>query len=256
LGISIYEVIRIIQGKTLFFEEHYQRLIRSAQLLSIDLWISEKEIKNQMFELAKANEVINGNIGLIFHIHNNEKSFQCLFIEDRYPSSEMYEKGVPTQLYYAERETPGIKKINLNLREKTVNEIIDNEIYEVLLVGKDNFITEGSRSNIFLIKENTVYTPPIESVLPGITRDKIIDVCHNLNYTLIEKKISVNELGDFEAAFYTGTSPKAIPISSLEETTYDPLHPVLQSIIKEYDNLIEKYLININNQAINIKGSI
>ena len=105
LGTSIYEVIRIIDGKPLFLNEHLNRLFNSAQMIGFPIWMTASEIEKQIQILAIENEVQNGNIEVIFKLEKAQKDFLCLFIEDRYPVKKMYKEGVPSQLFYAERES-------------------------------------------------------------------------------------------------------------------------------------------------------
>lgn len=242
-GLSIYEVIRIINGKALFFKEHYERLISSAHMLSFDLWIDKIEIIRQMDDLSKINNVINGNIEIIYNIaENGDKTFLCLFIEDRYPTVEMLMNGVPSDLHFAERENPNAKIINLDLRAKTNAQISEEELYEVLLVDRNGFITEGSRSNVFFIKDETVYTTPIAEVLPGITRLKVFEMCERHSISLKEIPIKSNEIAEFDAAFYTGTSPNVLPISNIGDIQFNPQLALMQKMISLFDKLIEEHL--------------
>lgn len=242
-GISIYEVIRIINGKALFFKEHYERLIRSAQMLSIDLWIYKDEIIRQMEELARINEVFNGNIEIIYTLtENGEKIFHCLFIEPHYPTPEMLANGVPSELHFAERENPNAKIINLDLRDKTNSHIVKEELYEVLLVDRNGYITEGSRSNVFFIKGENVYTSPVSEVLPGITRLKVFEMCKKHSIPLQEISIKADDIAMYDVAFYTGTSPDVLPISTIGNIQYNPQLPLMQKMIKLFDVLIEEHL--------------
>lgn len=242
-GLSIYEVMRIIGGKALFFKEHYERLINSAKMLDFSLWIDKEEIIGQMNELAEINNVQNGNIEIIFNItENGEKTFLCLFIEDRYPTPEMILNGVPSELYFAERETPNAKIINLDLRAKTKTQISEKELYEVLLVDRNGFITEGSRSNVFFIKDGTVFTTPVSEVLPGITRLKVFEMCKRHGIPLNEILIKADKIAEYEAAFFTGTSPKVLPISSIGNVIFNPQLVLMQKMVRLFDELIEEHL--------------
>ncbi len=242
-GLSIYEVMRIINGKALFFKEHYERLINSAKMLSFDLWINKEEIIQQMEELAKVNNVINGNIEIIYNIADNGvKTFLCLFIEDRYPTAEMLMNGVPSELYFGERENPNAKIINLDLRARTNAQISEEDLYEVLLADRNGFITEGSRSNVFFIKDNTVYTTPVSEVLPVITRLKVFEICEKHAIPLKEIPIKADEITKFDAAFYTGTSPNVLPISNIGDIKYNTKLALMQNMVKLFDVLIEEHL--------------
>lgn len=242
-GLSIYEVMRIIDGKTLFFKEHYERLINSAKMLFFDVWLDKYEIIRQMEALSEINKVAKGNIEIIFNIaENGTKTFLCLFIEDRYPSPEMLQNGVPSELFYAERQNPNAKIINLSLRTKTINHIKTGKLYEVILVDRHGFITEGSRSNVFFIKGDRVYTTPVSAVLPGITRLKVFEMCKKHGIPLIETPIIADEIAEFEAAFFTGTSPSVLPISTIGDVKYNPQLPLMQNMVKLFDILIEEHL--------------
>jgi len=242
-GLSIYEVMRIIDGKALFFKEHYERLINSAQMLSFDLWIDKNEIIRQMDELASINKVLNGNIEIIYNIaEDGAKTFLCLFIEDHYPTPEMLKNGVPSELYYGERENPNAKIVNLDLRQRTNKQITEEKLYEVLLVDRNGYITEGSRSNVFFIKGETVYTTPVSEVLPGITRLKVFQMCEKNNIPLKEIPIKADDIGNYEAAFYTGTSPNVLPISRIGNINYNPQLALMQKMVSLFDVLIEEHL--------------
>jgi len=242
-GISIYEVMRIINGKALFFKEHYERLISSAKMLSFDLWIDKSEIIRQMKELANINKIQNGNIEIIYNIaEDGTKTFLCLFIEDRYPTAKMLMNGVPSELHFAERENPNAKIINLDLRAKTNAQISKEELYEVLLVDRNGFITEGSRSNVFFIKDDTVYTTPVNEILPGITRLKVFQMCKKHAIPLEEIPIKADEISEFDAAFYTGTSPNVLPISIIGNIQYNPQLALMQKLVTFFDVLIKEHL--------------
>jgi len=81
--------------------------------------------------------------------------------------------------------------------------------------------------------------------LKGITREKIIQICNELNYKLIEDFISINNLSSYESAFITGTSPKVLPVASTDEIYFNVNHLLLRNIMSRYDSMIEEYIRNI-----------
>jgi branched-chain amino acid aminotransferase len=123
----------------------------------------------------------------------------------------------------------------------------EEKVYEVILVHPEGYITEGSRSNLFMIKNNEVYTPKVTDILPGITRKYILQVCKDLNLILNERRIFRDELFAMDALFITGTSPKVLPIRNIYYANFDVKHPVLRLIMKKFDELIENYLKNSPN---------
>ncbi len=190
-GRSIYEVFRIIDGIPLFYLEHIKRLFKSSEILSFDIRLDEETIKQNVQRLIEINAVRKGNVEIIFNKQNKDHSketFLALFIENRYPIEEQYRKGIPSILFPAVRPIPNAKQVILPLREDTVEVIRKNGLYDVILLDGKGFITEGSRSNVFFINDDKIYTPPVHQILPGITREKIFEICRNHNISIQEKK--------------------------------------------------------------------
>ena len=86
--------------------------------------------------------------------------------------------------------------------------IRESGVYEVLLVNRESKVTEGSRSNLFFIREGVVRTAPDSEVLPGITRQKVLELISEEGFRLDIRSLALEELPSAEAAFLTGTSPK------------------------------------------------
>ena len=147
---------------------------------------------------------------------------------------------LPTLTYSAMRENPGVKYINTDLRTRTNRLIKQKQVYEVLLVDKEGYITEGSRSNVFFIGDNVIFTAPLEYVLPGTSRKRVFDICHKHRFPIIEKRIPVSELARYDAAFLSGTSPLILPINRIDELRFDPGLPLLQELMKYYFRLLEE----------------
>ncbi|QGU95043.1 aminotransferase class IV [Clostridium bovifaecis] len=242
IGKSLYEVIRIVKGVPLFLEDHLKRLYKSAKATGLEIWMQKEEIQKNIRELSKVNNVENGNVKIVFNYNEDIETFLCYFLKASYPSEEMYDKGVKTSLYHAERQNPTAKVINISLREATNKIIKETGVYEVILVNRDGYITEGSRSNIFMIKDYKVYTAPIQEVLPGITRDYIIKACINLGYDVIEERINYKDIEKLQGLFISGTSPKVLPISRVGNINFDCKNKIIMEIMNEYDKILEEYI--------------
>lgn len=239
----LYEVIRIIDGIPLFLEDHIKRLNNSAKTINLNLNVKNDDIKEEIYKLCKENDVFLGNIKIIINAKDNEeKNFSMYFIKHNYPKESMYEKGVYAALYHGERENPNAKIINMDLRKNTNKFIKEKNIYEAILVDKNGYITEGSRSTIFMVKGSNVYTSPIEEVLPGITRKHILDICKKLKINVIEEKVHFTRINTMDAFFICGTSPKVLPISKIEDNSYNANNEIVQSIKKAYDKTIQEYI--------------
>lgn len=243
---SIYEVIRIIDGIPLFLEEHLERLNRSIMLLDFGHKIDLQHIGEQVHHLIEVNQCYNYNMKLIVNgLEESSPDLYLFFIESNYPSEEQYINGVKTILYHAERENPNAKVILKDFRQQVDEAIKESKAFEAILVDQHQHITEGSRSNIFVVKDDTVYTAPANKVLMGVTRNRIIDLCKSLEIPIEESPISVDFLKSADALFMTGTSPKVLPITIVDEMHYaSTTHPIILKIRKAYDDLIKAYIAN------------
>lgn len=243
---TIYEVIRVINGVPLFFEEHMERFKKSAQLLGGKLPYSFAEFHSQIKKLIEVNQCQNINIKItVAGLQQPQQETSVFFIESHYPEAKLYQQGVHTILVHEERENPNAKLLNTSFKERINILLKEAQAYEALLVNHKGEITEGSRSNLFLVKGSTVYTPPKESVLVGITREHICKVCEELKIEVIEEPILLKDLPEFGGLFISGTSPKVLPISSVGDISFASVkNPVIQSIREGYDKIIDDYIFS------------
>jgi branched-chain amino acid aminotransferase len=156
----------------------------------------------------------------------------------------MVENGVVCGLLHTERNDPNAKVVQAGLRETADRMISEKRYYEVLLVNKKGEITEGSRSNVFFLKDGIFITSPSEDVLPGITRQKALEIISKTGMKVIMKSISIDELTDVDGAFLTGTSPKVLPIRKIGDYTLCVKFPEINQMVMAYDGLIEDYIKN------------
>lgn len=251
-GQSIYEVFRIISGIPLFLEKHLERLEQSAARTNHILKLTRQEISERIKSLIKACRIETGNIKIVIHysvnLSNSVEVFFAYFIEHHYPSDELYAAGIETITYHAERKNPNAKVANIELNSLVNQAIKQNNVYEALLLDRNGCLTEGSRSNIFMIKDNTIYTAPLNNVLPGITRGYIFEICDRLAFNLIEANLKEDQLADMDALFLTGTSPNVLAIKKVNQFTFNSAaHPMVRAIMNEYNSLIKHYLADHQN---------
>ena len=241
-GTLLYEVIRVHGSTCLFLEDHLQRLQDSVALSGIPWDMNGMQIREMLTGLIRLNRFRRGNIKIMLHVvSGREPLLYCYFIPHAYPTREMYRKGVDTVLFRAMRPDPNVKRMYPEIREQVSLFIATARVYEALLVNGDQ-VTEGSRSNVFFVKHNNLFTPPGDQVLKGITRRKVFDICTKLNIKLFEKPISTNELSNYEAGFLTGTSPKILPIRRIDVHQYKVSNPITNAIARTYDELLAVYI--------------
>lgn len=251
-GKIIYEVIRIINGVPLFFKEHMCRLEHTYKIMNIESICSHKIILGYIRELCVANNILEGNIKII--ISSLSREYAMYFIPHVYPTEEQYDCGVRTILYYGERNNPNAKVQDNGFRNKVMNKVAEANAYEAILVDRNGYITEGSKSNIFMIKNNLVMTAPVNGVLAGITRLKIMEVINNMGITLEERYIHENNLKEVDALFISGTSPKILPVNSVNNLKFDCGNNIIRGIMKQFEICIKKDIDNLRD--VDSKGKL
>ncbi len=224
-----YEVIRLIKTRILFLDLHYQRLYKTCDVLGF-FPPELKTIEEQIIILTKKNKFSEIN----FKIALDQDNLAVFPIKSSYPSREMYLRGVACALLYQERENPDIKAFQSDLREKSNEQISRQDIYESVLVNRHGKITEGSRSNLFFIGEDAIYTAPNALVLGGITRLKVLEICDELKLKVEFQAITIDQLKHIKAAFICGTSPGVLPIYTIDDFVFDAQNETLLKIHQVY----------------------
>ena len=239
----IYEVARIMNRSILFLEDHLDRLELSFHQLKIPLPHSRHFIQSKLALLTEINQFIPGNIRFqyILPYLGIDFDFYAFYIPHSYPSKDQYENGVDLVSMEAVRENP-MAKVQHSELNMAVNRLIqETRRVLILFTHPDGFITEGSRSNFFMIQNATVYTAPYSDVLPGITRKYVIDVCKAIGIPLIERRISLEKLETMDAVFLAGTSPKILPVRKIDSKSFEVQNKILRKIMREYDKIIFHY---------------
>lgn len=230
----IYEVLRVINGKPLLLKEHLKRLEKSFELMKKKFSYEYEKIGEYLERVICANDKKDGNIKITFNI--KEDVMKVFYVKHNYPTDEMYEDGVKTILYHGERVNPNAKVVNREFRKKVNLDIKTKGVFEAILVDKNGHITEGSKSNIFLIKENKLITSNVESVLPGVTRGVIIEIAKKENIKFEERNIKYTEINEMNAMFISGTSPGILPISKVDDINIDVNNEIMRKLMKLYND--------------------
>ena len=241
---TIYEVVRVIKGVPLFLEMHLNRLSLSAEIIGYSIDGLLAEIVSNINRLIKENNYPEKNIKiLIFNLSNPKPNYILCFIHSNYPAETLYRDGIHTILHKSARIRPNIKAINISFKEDMQKLIQYHISYEVLLVNGDNEITEGSKSNVFFIKNDQLYTCPGNKVLLGITRRVLFDICKKQNIKINEIAIPVDFINDIDGAFITGTSPKLLPIKNIDKTLLETeKNPLFKRLLDLYQQRIQEYI--------------
>jgi branched-chain amino acid aminotransferase len=244
-GTSLYEVLRVMQGIPLFLEQHLARLKHTAQLTGLALPLDDAGIQQRLHDLMVSNKVDAGNVKLVINYPSPGRTadLYAYFVEHSYPSASDYQNGIKTVLVQVERPNPNAKVDRADYRRTVDGAIRESGAYEALLVDRQGNVSEGGRSNLFMLKGDIIYTAPGDKVLKGITRQMVFAACHNRGYQVVEKEISLQEMLNMEAIFISGTSPKVLPVSQVDDQRIDSgSNAIIRDIMAGYDAIINEYI--------------
>jgi len=243
----VYEVFRVIDGVALFLEDHLDRLYRTVELSGYPRHLVPVNFMDQVYMLIGSHSLVEGNIKVVVLPDgpNSPADFLIYIMEHQYPTDNDFTKGVSVGLYRGIRVNPNAKIMDTQLRSNANQAKQQNDVNETLLVDADNCITEGSRSNVFFVKNGRLVSPPLKDILPGITYKHVFLICNRLGISIIEERVFVSSLPEFDGVFTTGTSRKVLPVNKIGEFRYNPDLPIIRKIQAEFNDKVAEYIAGV-----------
>ncbi|MEG0580219.1 MAG: aminotransferase class IV, partial [Niameybacter sp.] len=198
-----------------------------------DIELSKEEMTQVLLETCRKNDIRDGYVRLVVtrgkgDLGLNPKSCKvatvfCIAGSITLYPEEMYTKGMPiiTAVQRRNKATivdPQVK--SLNYLNNILAKIEANRagVPEALMLNHDGIVAECTGDNIFIVKNNVIYTPPIHvGILDGITRSTVIELAKKLGYAVEEKEFTLFNVYSADECFLTGTAAEAIPVTSVDE---------------------------------------
>lgn len=233
-GDSIYEVIRMVNGNPVFFHDHMERLASSVALQNKMALASVPNLRKSIINLIRAGKNKEINVKIVFNYNGASGNFLVYFIDSVYPTNYQYSDGVKGVLFFAERKDPESKVINHKLRSEICQKLLYEGGYEAILVNENNLITEGSRSNIFFLKNDALVTAPDNMILNGITRKHILGICRENKIKVDFSCVNRSDISEYDSVFMTGTSPMVLPFCSIDDVKFNTRLPLMEKLRKLY----------------------
>jgi len=259
-GMGVFEGVRAYEtkdGGAIFrLIEHTERLFTAASKINITIPFSSDELCQAQVDTMSKNELTEGYIRPIVFLGNESmglRSQDSLSVNvaiacwewPSYMDPEAKKNGIsvvqsPFQQYdnplYSNNKIIGTYVNSI----MAVNDAISKGAEEAILMDKNGYISEGSGENLFIVKNSKLITPTTDYCLNGITRQSVISIAKNLNYSVEEKNLSFEDLLDADEAFYSGTAVEITPISTVDGSTIGSgtIGPITEIIQSKYSEIV------------------
>jgi branched-chain amino acid aminotransferase len=237
-GLAVFEGIRCYlctDGKSAVFRlrEHVDRLFDSAQIGDIKIPYSKREISEACKETLRVNQLREGYIRPIVFIgegvmgvYPGENPIQVAIITwswGAYLGEGALEKGIRVKVSSYTRHHVNVMMTKAKICGNYVNSVLaKREVMkmgydEALMLDTEGYVSEASGENIFMAKNGMLKTTPLTSILPGITRDSVIQIAKAKKIPLLEERFTRDELYTAQEAFFTGTAAELTPIREVDD---------------------------------------
>lgn len=249
-GIRAYKTDR---GTAVFrLKEHLERLLYSISVFRMDLPYSVEQLEEITCELLNLNKLEHAYIRpLVYHGYGimglNPKGAPVEMMIacwpwGKYLPHDMVDIQVSKYIRIHPRSTVSDAKISGHYVNSilAVLELRGTKYHEALFLDDKSNIAEGPGENFFMIKDGVIYTPPLGTILNGITRATVMEYCADQGIKIVERTIPIAEAYGADEAFFTGTAAEISPIRSIDDKVLGngEIGPVTQKIKNAYLDIV------------------
>ncbi|MCB0278773.1 MAG: aminotransferase class IV [Calditrichaeota bacterium] len=258
-GDGVYETIRAVNGHLFHFNDHFERLKQSADAMNIELPFSVDACQSILLKLIDLNKLdhaylrltISRGVGLVGFNQAIGHSSTVLIVAKAFIALDplFYKNGIEiitakTRRNAPEAVNPAIKSIsNLNSLLGRIEAQNAGKL-EVIMLNNKGFVCEGSASNIFWVKDQTVYTPDQSTgLLEGVTRKQVIKLCDQIpSLSLKSGAYPIEDCYAADELFITSTSLEVMPVIKLDDKKINSgeVGPVSIQLLTAFRKLYER----------------
>ncbi len=252
-GFGLFETMRAYRGQVFRLERHLSRLAHSAKILGLP--VGAPALKGAVADTIQANQLSEARIRITVSIGEGgmpPDPSTCsqptvLILAEHYTPypAQVYQKGFRAVVSSIRRnsQSPLSRLKSANYLESILarQEARAAGVDEALCLNEKGLLAEASMSNIFLVTDGILKTPDEESgILPGITRQTILELASQLGINTLEQDISLNELSHAEEAFLTNSLIEVMPLTELAGKPIGPGRPglITQRFVAAYKKLV------------------
>tara|TARA_X000000950_G_C13853150_1_gene635433 strand:+ start:63 stop:929 length:867 start_codon:yes stop_codon:yes gene_type:complete len=252
-GSCVFEGIRIYDGKIFKFDEHMERLYKSADILDMKIPFKIQIIKNIIYELMQKQKVKDGYIRPVVWRGSEKMAISAIDAKTHiavatwawpsYFSPDKIMQGIRLTKANWVRPSPNSAPVNSKaaglymICSLSKHEAERKGFDDALMMDYRGYIAEATGANIFFIKNNNLYTPTPDCFLNGITRQTVIEIAKKLKIEVHEGKYELSFLKNCEEVFLTGTAVEITPVISIDEHKFK-VGKLTKKLIEEFNNLV------------------
>ena len=235
-GDGVFEGIRVYKGVIFQFKEHLDRLYSSAKSIKLQVPLTPQDLTRAIVETLKRNGLKDAYIRLVVtrgvgdlgvDPRKCRKASVIVITEPVDPTFGMItkQKGISVIFSSVRRDavdatTHEIKSLNYLNSVMAKQEALDAGADDALMLDRNGFVSEATTTNLFIVKDGDIFTPPSTSgILPGVTRKRIIHLSRDLGYRVIEKALTPFDVTNADEAFLTGTLSEIVPLVTVRGIT-------------------------------------
>ena len=259
-GTGVFEGVRAYEtsdGPAIFrLEDHTNRLFESAKLIGMQIPYDAKELNDAQSQVVKINNLKNayirpmcfyGSEGMGLRADNLKvHAIVAAWDWGSYLGDDKILNGIKVKVtdFPKRSEKSMLHKAkasgNYLYSMLALKDALNSGFDEALILDTDDNVNEGSGENFFMISNNIIHTPKDATVLNGITRQTVMKIARDLNYSVEETNISVDDVKSSDEAFFTGTAAEVTPIIQVDNVKINDGKPgeITKKIQKLYFDLI------------------
>ena len=252
-GYGLFETMRAFGGRAFRLERHLDRLARSAELLG--LTVDNGTLAEAVAETLQANGLVNARVRIAVSAGQgrmppdpatcSDPTVLILADEPRPYPDDKYSEGFSSIVSTIRRNSrsplSGIKSANYLESLLARQEAGAAGVDEALFLNEKGLLAEASMSNLFLVCNDELLTPPVESgVLPGITREAVLELASLEGITTCKRDVSLEDLYRAQEAFLTNAGMGVMPLTKVEDRPIGMGRPgpVAERLMAAYRKLV------------------
>ncbi|WP_157670076.1 branched-chain amino acid transaminase [Chitinibacter sp. GC72] len=235
-GMGVFEGVRAYEtpkGTAIFrLQDHTERLLNSAKIFQMNIGYSAEELNEAQKTVVRENKLKSCYLRPLSFIgseklgiaatNNTIHTIVAAWPWGAYLGEDGLTKGIRVKTSSFTRHHVNVSMVRAKASGYYINSIMAHQeaaadgYDEALLLDTEGYASEGAGENLFIVKKGIIYTPDVASCLDGITRNTVLTLAAEEGFTVVQKRITRDEIYTADEAFFTGTAAEVTPIRELD----------------------------------------